>query len=189
MKKKYTRKQILESIKYWKKQLKAGNYKKLDESINNKQNPLFAIYWVGAQNGEGKYYDNPFDEPNMVKIKRIVKNTLENDIEDTKYEYDNFYSNYDEPTIRTEVSNISWREQSDDERSGKGSLWIPISQATDSIIDKLTNEVIYSLKNGKPAIVSFGGESGIRFEIEYVDDDELKRLQSDGYIVPNDFDD
>ena len=32
MKKQYTRKQIVESINYWKKQLKAGNYKKLDES-------------------------------------------------------------------------------------------------------------------------------------------------------------
>lgn len=28
----YTKKQILESIEYWKKQLKAGNYKKVDES-------------------------------------------------------------------------------------------------------------------------------------------------------------
>ena len=32
MKRKYTRKQILESIKYWKKQLKTGNYRKLNES-------------------------------------------------------------------------------------------------------------------------------------------------------------
>lgn len=29
---KYTRKQIMESIKYWQKQLKLGNYKKLNES-------------------------------------------------------------------------------------------------------------------------------------------------------------
>ena len=35
MKKKYTRKQILESIKYWKKQLKTGNYRKLNESQLN----------------------------------------------------------------------------------------------------------------------------------------------------------
>lgn len=32
MKKKYTKKQIQEAIKYWEKQLKAGNYKKLNES-------------------------------------------------------------------------------------------------------------------------------------------------------------
>ena len=31
MKKRYTKKQIMESIKYWQKQLKAGNYKKLNE--------------------------------------------------------------------------------------------------------------------------------------------------------------
>ena len=35
MKKKYTRKQILESIKYWKDQIKKGNYKKLNESYND----------------------------------------------------------------------------------------------------------------------------------------------------------
>ena len=33
MKKKYTKKQITEAIAYWKKQLKAGNYKKIDESF------------------------------------------------------------------------------------------------------------------------------------------------------------
>ena len=32
MKIKYTRRQILESIKYWQKQLKTGNYRKLNES-------------------------------------------------------------------------------------------------------------------------------------------------------------
>ena len=32
MKKQYTKKQIQEAISYWKKQLRAGNYKKLDES-------------------------------------------------------------------------------------------------------------------------------------------------------------
>ena len=32
MKNKYTRKQIVESINYWKKQLRAGNYKKMNES-------------------------------------------------------------------------------------------------------------------------------------------------------------
>lgn len=33
MKKRYTKRQILESIKYWQKQLRAGNYKKLNESV------------------------------------------------------------------------------------------------------------------------------------------------------------
>ena len=33
MKKQYTKKQIVEAIAYWKKQLRAGNYKKLDEDI------------------------------------------------------------------------------------------------------------------------------------------------------------
>ena len=32
MKKQYTRKQIQEAIQYWKKQLKAGNYRKVNES-------------------------------------------------------------------------------------------------------------------------------------------------------------
>lgn len=35
MNKKYTRKQILESIKYWKKQLNECNYRKLNESIED----------------------------------------------------------------------------------------------------------------------------------------------------------
>ena len=35
MKKTYTKKQITEAIAYWKKQLKAGNYKKLDEDAQS----------------------------------------------------------------------------------------------------------------------------------------------------------
>lgn len=41
MKKRYTRKQIVESIKYWQKQLRAGNYKKLNESTK----PLKKYSW------------------------------------------------------------------------------------------------------------------------------------------------
>ena len=41
MKKKYTKKQIMESIKYWQKQLKLGNYKKLNESTK----PLKKYSW------------------------------------------------------------------------------------------------------------------------------------------------
>ena len=33
----HTRKQIQESIKYWQKQLKLGNYKKLNESLNDEE--------------------------------------------------------------------------------------------------------------------------------------------------------
>lgn len=36
MKKKYTKKQICEAIAYWKKQLKSGNYKKINESLDDK---------------------------------------------------------------------------------------------------------------------------------------------------------
>ena len=190
MKKKYTRKQILESIKYWQKQLRAGNYKKLNESsawqdklklrdFNSQagnKHPLLAVYDVGAQNGDVWYY-------NVQDTDSVIYDIINNNISNIKEEDDNIGTEYEE-TIRTEVSNISWREQSDDERSGKGSLWIPISQVTDSIVDKLTGEVIRSLKNGKPAIVSFGGEYGIRFEIEYVDDDELKDLYKYDSIAP-----
>ena len=35
MKKQYTRKQITEAIAYWEKQLKAGNYKRADESVES----------------------------------------------------------------------------------------------------------------------------------------------------------
>ena len=35
MKKKYTKKQIQEAIKYWKNQLKFGNYKKLNENFED----------------------------------------------------------------------------------------------------------------------------------------------------------
>lgn len=35
MKRKYTKKQICEAIAYWKKQLKNGNYKKVNESIDD----------------------------------------------------------------------------------------------------------------------------------------------------------
>ena len=33
MKKTYTKKQIQEAISYWRKQLKAGNYRKVNESV------------------------------------------------------------------------------------------------------------------------------------------------------------
>ena len=39
------------------------------------------------------------------------------------------------------------------------------------------------LENDKPAIVSFGDESGIRFEIKYFDDDGLKDLYDNGWIA------
>lgn len=35
MKKTYTKKQITEAIAYWEKQLRAGNYKKVNESSSN----------------------------------------------------------------------------------------------------------------------------------------------------------
>ena len=35
MKKQYTRKQITEAIAYWEKQLKARNYKRVDESVES----------------------------------------------------------------------------------------------------------------------------------------------------------
>jgi len=35
MKKQYTKKQIVEAINYWKKQLRAGNYKKLNENVDS----------------------------------------------------------------------------------------------------------------------------------------------------------
>jgi len=34
MKKKYTKKQITEAIAYWEKQLRVGNYKRVDESVD-----------------------------------------------------------------------------------------------------------------------------------------------------------
>ena len=43
MKKKYTKRQIAEAIAYWKKQLKLGNYKKLNESEDQKELKKFKI--------------------------------------------------------------------------------------------------------------------------------------------------
>ena len=43
MKKTYTKKQIQEAISYWEKQLRAGNYKKANESINDAAGILQAI--------------------------------------------------------------------------------------------------------------------------------------------------
>ena len=54
MKKKYTKKQITEAIAYWQKQLRAGNYKKVNESVNDSTGILQAIA-VGLLN------DNAFN--------------------------------------------------------------------------------------------------------------------------------
>lgn len=50
MKKQYTKKQIMEAIAYWKKQLKLGNYKKLDEGWGPK-----------PQKSSKKYSEGGFD--------------------------------------------------------------------------------------------------------------------------------
>ena len=44
MKKQYTKKQITEAIAYWKKQLKNGNYKKVNESKDTMKSITFTDY-------------------------------------------------------------------------------------------------------------------------------------------------
>lgn len=55
MKKKYTKRQIQESIKYWQKQLKSGNYKKINENIheNEYENTDYALSVYGEMTMEG----------------------------------------------------------------------------------------------------------------------------------------
>ena len=65
MKKRYTKKQICEAIAYWKKQLRAGNYKKINESnsIYSRDDiqPLID-YWSYLWNEEFDYWCDPEDE-------------------------------------------------------------------------------------------------------------------------------
>ena len=46
MKKRYTKKQIEESIKYWQKQLNSKNYKKLNESLRKSYNCKTQFYYT-----------------------------------------------------------------------------------------------------------------------------------------------
>ena len=71
MNKQYTKKQIIEAIAYWKKQLNIENHKKLNEDIN--KNTLFKII-----------ESNLFE---MVKLTRKLKNSIDDDID---VEVDNY---------------------------------------------------------------------------------------------------
>lgn len=51
MKKQYTKKQIQEAISYWEKQLEAGNYRKVNESID------YAIFQAEMPGGRTEEYD------------------------------------------------------------------------------------------------------------------------------------
>lgn len=46
MKKQYTRKQIVEAINYWKKQIRLGNYKKLNENNQSYKGTLGGYKWI-----------------------------------------------------------------------------------------------------------------------------------------------
>ena len=82
----------------------------------DKYHPLLAVSGVGYQNGDTWYYDNLIYRSDMMKVDSVVKDILE----DAK-------ENYDEETIRTEVSDRGWYREYDDNRNGKGSLWIPVN--------------------------------------------------------------
>lgn len=68
MKKQYTRKQIFEAIAYWKKQLRAGNYKKLNESEEDYEAKIREAYeYAKSKNlcNNLEYIETPVD--NTVK--------------------------------------------------------------------------------------------------------------------------
>ena len=68
MKKQYTRKQIVEAIAYWKKQLRAGNYKKLNESKEDYEAKIREAYeYAKSKNlcNNLEYIETPVD--NTVK--------------------------------------------------------------------------------------------------------------------------
>lgn len=82
MKKKYTKKQILESIKYWQKQLKLGNYKKLNEDVEEIQ--LLDIVKDGNEWLEGLPLDI-LENPDP-KLKRLLGSLTITVKEDTPYD-------------------------------------------------------------------------------------------------------
>lgn len=90
MKKKYTKKQIQEAINYWQKQLKAGNYKKVNESVNDTAGILQAIA-VGLLNdnafnpsgiygNSGIYWEYPEDN-----VKYVIEVTNVRKVNDNTY--------------------------------------------------------------------------------------------------------
>ena len=52
MKKQYTRKQIVEAINYWKKQIRLGNYKKLNENNQSYKGTLGGYKWIFIVQGD-----------------------------------------------------------------------------------------------------------------------------------------
>ena len=75
MKKRYTKKQIQESIAYWKKQLKLGNYKKLNESLNDEE-------LRNGPNGEYVWYLDEFidydDDDDPTNPFNTIESTVKN---------------------------------------------------------------------------------------------------------------
>ena len=97
MKKTYTKKQIQEAISYWEKQLRAGNYKKVNESINDAAGILQAIA-VGLLNdnafnpsgiygNSGIYWEYPEDNVKyVIEVTNVRKVNKKLDISPDGYE-------------------------------------------------------------------------------------------------------
>ena len=89
MKKRYTKKQIMESIAYWKKQLKIGNYRKLNE---NKYDDGWAFSLYGEMSSSGSY--NGLEHWWLAVSEEYIFGTLAQYIKAIRIILNNFESEY-----------------------------------------------------------------------------------------------
>lgn len=126
--KKYTRKQILESIKYWKNQLKEGNFKKLNESFiiqyddpNNDKHKTFGPFntendayefakyeffntinpngWYG-EGGEELVWAYQDDDPSIKSVEDVAKKDFDQFKKNKKFTWTDGYYDFDKITLK-----------------------------------------------------------------------------------------
>ena len=118
MKKQYTKKQIVEAINYWKKQLRAGNYRKLDEELSLAQtNNAMGRYLLLTHNSDMFTMVFLFNDENLGKqacknaMEIYVKPTDEDDGDAMVYQTDKDPSHY---MLTTQDSDITRSTNLDD---------------------------------------------------------------------------
>ena len=94
MKKIYTKKQICEAIAYWEKQLRSGNYKKINESDDGyKTVHVYDIEWQPVDDDDDDVYDDTFEEVDidvedseMDNIEEVIHDYLSDNCESSSPE-------------------------------------------------------------------------------------------------------
>ena len=174
MKKTYTNKQITEAIRYWKKQLKAGNYRKVNESLEYEALEKDLEGALAARN----------DIPNYIKayIHDIILDNAGHDGIGYDYEFDGIVNDLKRERVITVMT-----------QGGANGPAVDIP--TNAVPLKVTPDQIAAYVNkvrpgARPLLaeIEFDDEVGTfvyGFRGEF-DDDEWRRNMVEGYETPID---